>query len=182
MPTVNDSPWRGRAVEAPPRLWKGKAEDSERGEDVTTKRAAMARTTRDDVIRNIILTHNAYLTSFERHCGINVARWRLLSVMQSIGTCSQSDLTARTTIGPAAVTRILKDFERDGLIERETSPEDARQTLVTLTDKGRRLVAKTARQREKVLAATFEGFTGSDIDAVNDLLSRMSANLGARGY
>jgi DNA-binding MarR family transcriptional regulator len=145
------------------------------------KKAGVTRTSRDDVIRNIILAHNAYLSAFERQCGINVARWRLLSVMQIIGTCSQSDLTTRTTIGPAAVTRILKDFERDSLIKRETSPEDARQTLVTLTEKGRRLVAKTGQQREKVLAATFDGFDAGDIDAVNELLGRMGANLSVRG-
>ncbi len=145
------------------------------------KKAGVTRTSRDDVIRNIILAHNAYLSAFERQCGINVARWRLLSVMQIIGTCSQSDLTTRTTIGPAAVTRILKDFERDSLIKRETSPDDARQTLVTLTEKGRRLVAKTGQQREKVLAATFDGFDAGDIDAVNELLGRMGANLSVRG-
>jgi len=153
---------------------------AEAGEAVATKRAAATRTNRDDVIRNIILTHNAYLLAFERQCGINVARWRLLSVAQIVGTCSQSDLTAHTTIGPAAVTRILKDFERDGLITRETSPEDARQTLVTLTEKGRRLVARVAQQREKVLAAAFDGFNAADIEAVTDLLGRMGANLGAR--
>lgn len=150
--------------------------------DVATKKAAVAtRTSRDDVIRNIILAHNAYLSAFERNCGINVARWRLLSVMSRIGTCSQSDLTTRTTIGPAAVTRILKDFEREALIKREPSAEDARQTLVTLTEKGRRLVTKTALQREKVLASTFDGFSAADIEAVNDLLARMSTNLGNRG-
>lgn len=138
----------------------------------------LTRTGRDDVIRNIILVHNAYLSAFERQCGINVARWRLLSVAQIIGTCSQSDLTARTTIGPAAVTRILKDFERDGLISRETSPEDGRQTLVTLTEKGRRLVAKVAQQREKVLAVTFDGFSVGDIEKVNELLARIGVNLG----
>lgn len=147
---------------------------------MATKRAAVTRTSRDDVIRNIILAHNAYLSAFERQCGINVARWRLLSVAQIVGTCSQSDLTARTTIGPAAVTRILKDFERDGLITRETSSEDARQTLVTLTEKGRRLVAKIAQQREKVLAATFDGFSVAEIEAITDLLGRMGANLGSR--
>ncbi len=143
------------------------------------KRGTIKRTNKDDVIRNIILAHNAYLSAFEKHTGVNVARWRLLSVMQLIGTCSQSDLTTRTTIGPAAVTRILKDFDREGLIKRATSPNDARQMLVTLTEKGRRLVARTAQQREEVLDQTFGGLSSAEIETLNALLARLATNLNA---
>lgn len=148
-----------------------------RGEN--SKKSELVRTAQDDVVRAIILVHNAYLSNFERHTQINVARWRLLSVMYLVGTCSQSDLTARTTIGPAAVTRILKDFEREGLVKRIASKADARQMLCTLTDQGRKLVSTVAVRREKLLSACFKGFSASDVETLKGLLGRIGRNLGA---
>ncbi len=49
------------------------------------------------------------------------------------------------------LSRILRNFEKQGLIEKQDSPEDARQNLLSLTPKGRRIFAPLdARSDEQV--------------------------------
>ena len=51
-------------------------------------------------------------------------------------------LPANSASTPAIWSRILRKFEEAGLIEKETSPTDARQTLLKLTHRGRAAFAE----------------------------------------
>lgn len=70
-------------------------------------------------------------------------------------------ITATTLCGdlkldPGYLSRILRDFEKRGWITRATSPSDARQSLLTLTRKGRSAFApleqRSNRQVQQMLA------------------------------
>lgn len=49
-----------------------------------------------------------------------------------------TELAERLGISKQAVSKLLKDLESDGLVERVRDPEDARAQLVRLTDSGLR--------------------------------------------
>ena len=50
-------------------------------------------------------------------------------------------------IGPRYPLRTVNALENNGLIVRESSPDDGRKVLITLTDRARALVAETQRRR-----------------------------------
>src|SRR5262249_51170327 len=62
-----------------------------------------------------------------------------------------SELIAELGLDPGYLSRILKRFEDQNLVRRLPSPNDARQNLVTLTQRGREMFAEiNARSRYEV--------------------------------
>jgi DNA-binding MarR family transcriptional regulator/GNAT superfamily N-acetyltransferase len=64
-------------------------------------------------------------------------------------------------LDPGYLSRILSVFEKRGLVKKTPSPEDGRQSLLTLTDKGRRqfapLEVRTEQQVSGMLGTLSEG-------------------------
>lgn len=130
-----------------------------------------------DFIPQMVRAHNSMVNAFERICGIHLARWRLLFNIARNGTVSQSELTRSTTMAPAAVTRILADMERSGLILRAYSQRDNRQLLIQLTAAGEDLVVETAAKREVFLHRAMQGFSEAELALLGRLLGALDSNL-----
>jgi DNA-binding MarR family transcriptional regulator/GNAT superfamily N-acetyltransferase len=64
-----------------------------------------------------------------------------------------TELSRALDLDPGYLSRILRAFQRQGLIERTPSPTDARQGLLSLTAKGRKAFAPLDRQANEDIAA-----------------------------
>jgi DNA-binding MarR family transcriptional regulator len=66
-----------------------------------------------------------------------LAHWFILIRLLRNSTCKQSDVHADTAITPGYLTRLLDELEAQGMIRRQRSIQDRRQTLLSLTDRGK---------------------------------------------
>jgi len=80
-----------------------------------------------------------------RDLGLAPGQELLLLQLWDRDGCSQTDLVGRLGLDPSTVTKMLQRLERDGWVRRAPSDGDGRVTLVTLTDKGRRLRGNVTR-------------------------------------
>lgn len=81
-------------------------------------------------------------------------RGRLMGFLNDHGEMGQAQIAAHLGIRPQSLSELLTKMEADGLILRRQSPEDKRQTLVSLTDCGRSRV-ETYRENHRKHAAEF---------------------------
>lgn len=132
-----------------------------------------------DFIPRLIRAHNNLINAFEKICGIHMARWRLLFNLARRGSSSQNDLSRSTTMAPAAVTRILADMERQGLIMRKPSTHDSRQVIVELTATGEQLVQETAGKRDLFIKQAIQGLSEAEVILLERLLGVLEDNLAA---
>lgn len=130
-------------------------------------------------IPKLIMAHNSMLNGFEKVCGLHIARWRLLYNLARAGRASQNELARSTTMGPAAITRILVDMERQKLISRRQSEEDSRQLIVELTPEGEALVMRTAERREDFIKLALDGLSDAEVALLERLLSQIESNLAS---
>lgn len=103
-------------------------------------------------------------------------RWMLLTINFN-GNISQKELAKRMEISPAAVTVTLKKLEAQGYIERAQSEDDSRVNNITVTEKGRDIIARTGAIFDEVDANTFEGFSEEELESLLGYLGRISNNL-----
>lgn len=82
----------------------------------------------------------AHLDSTARAVGITHAQARVL--MQLDQPTRLGDLASQKDCDPSSITVLVQRLERDGLVQREVDPGDARARRIRITPKGKRLRQK----------------------------------------
>ena len=119
------------------------------------------------------------LRSRLRKSGINITRWRVLSVLRAYGELSVGRIVELTVMEQPSISRVVAQLEREGLVKRETSSKDSRFVHVELTPAGDAAFANVypSAQRHQELALI--GFSGSEIRVLKGFLLRILKNIEA---
>ena len=89
----------------------------------------------------------------------------------------QSQLAACMEVEPPTATKMLQRMERAGLIERRPDPEDARVSLVYLTERGRALEQPVLDVWRQLEARTVSGLSLTEQTLLHRLLLQVATNL-----
>ena len=74
--------------------------------------------------------------STKRNTEYSIAETRILFEIRMHEKCIQSDVAKTLHIDKSYLSRLVKRFHKNGLIEKNKSEEDKRTTYITLTQKG----------------------------------------------
>lgn len=89
----------------------------------------------------------------------------------------QQDLAISTIKDKGTVARSLKQLEDTGIIERSIDPEDRRQKIIHLTEKGRRLWEYTRSHAEHAMCAATKGIPQEELAVCVSSLNKIYQNL-----
>jgi homoprotocatechuate degradation regulator HpaR len=114
--------------------------------------------------------------SLRRH-GLTEQQWRILRALATVDASEVTEL-ARTAflLGPS-LSRILRDLEARGLIERRTAEDDLRRGVVSISDKGVRLMEQVAPSSEVIYAAITKRYGARKLAELHALLGNLEASL-----
>ncbi|MEU5865568.1 MarR family winged helix-turn-helix transcriptional regulator [Nonomuraea sp. NPDC047529] len=115
--------------------------------------------------------------AFARHIGVSPHRVQLLVRLRRDGETSHSDLRHTLGIDGASVTRLVKEFETEGLVTRRLAPADNRYTLAALTAAGERVAADLERSHQVYQERLLDGITPEQQHIMLDVLHRIRANM-----
>jgi DNA-binding MarR family transcriptional regulator len=105
--------------------------------------------------------------------GISLARFDLMAQLErSGGGLTMSEVSRRMMVSNGATTSLVDRLVEDGLVQRESHPEDRRTTLLHLTSQGRTRFLAMAREHEGWI---IELLTGLGEPAKQDLLRGLAA-------
>lgn len=77
--------------------------------------------------------------------GLHHREWRMLAIIDEIGTTSVTVLAEQAVIERSTIGKMLMRLEQKGLVERVDAAEDGRASPVRLTLAGRALLAKSVK-------------------------------------
>lgn len=129
------------------------------------------------LIYRITSQHNKLLRKRLRRSGINIARWRVLAVLQDNGRMNISQIVERTIIEQPTVSRIVDQLEREGLAFREICDEDSRFVQVMLTEAGEKAFREIYPVATKHQEQGLQGFTRQEIKTLIGFLERIQNNI-----
>ena len=89
--------------------------------------------------------------SLRRH-GLTEQQWRILRALTSVETIEVTELARVAFLLGPSLSRILRDLEARGLIERRTAAADLRRAVVSISTKGLRLIEAVAPTSEAIYA------------------------------
>jgi homoprotocatechuate degradation regulator HpaR len=77
---------------------------------------------------------------------------RILRVLAETDRLEMGELSVRTSIHPASLSRIIPRLHAKGIVRRSKVDADARRVLVSITKRGRAVVAPVMRASERIYA------------------------------
>lgn len=98
--------------------------------------------------------------------GVTAPHLSALSVLVFGGARTLGELAAAEQVTPPSMTRIVRNLEADGLVERETDAADRRVVRVRATERGRSILLEGRRRRVADLAARLEGLGEDDLETL----------------
>jgi DNA-binding MarR family transcriptional regulator len=75
-----------------------------------------------------------------------------LSNIYNLGPILPGELASMEKVTTQAMSQVINQLLEQGLIEKNTSTEDRRKSIITLTEKGRLLVQRRKREKEEWLS------------------------------
>jgi homoprotocatechuate degradation regulator HpaR len=114
--------------------------------------------------------------SLRRH-GLTEQQWRILRALAAVEASEVTEL-ARTALllGPS-LSRILRDLEARRLIERRTLKSDLRRGLVSISEKGLKLMEVVAPSSEAIYAAITRCYGARKLVELQEMLNALEASL-----
>ena len=116
-----------------------------------------------------------------RQHGLTEQQWRILRALASIEAVEVTEL-ARTAflLGPS-LSRILRDLEARNLIERKTAKADQRRSMVSISEKGVKLMAFVAPSSEAIYAEITRRFGARKLAELQEMLGELEQSLAELG-
>jgi MarR family transcriptional regulator, organic hydroperoxide resistance regulator len=105
---------------------------------------------------------------------LSLSQHHLLSALAEDTHLRIGELALAAGVAPPTATRMLDALERDGVVKRESSPDDRRAVEVRLTAKGRRRLDEKRRLVESKRRALFDSLTPSEREQAEQLLGHMA--------
>ncbi|WP_417525832.1 MarR family winged helix-turn-helix transcriptional regulator [Marinovum sp.] len=124
-------------------------------------------------------------TLYERHlataAGITPAQLRVLQILQgrNDGRTTPKVLATQMGVVQATVTALIDKLEASGLVSRQRSETDRRQTNVVITDKGRSVVRDVPDALQQRFVGSFERMQDWEQAQLLSSLERVAAMLDA---
>jgi DNA-binding MarR family transcriptional regulator len=115
---------------------------------------------------------------------LTLVDFRLLEILDKseTGSARMGDLAEQLLALPSRVTRQIRRLEDAGLVQRESSPEDGRGVLASITDQGRGVVAAAMVTYGDAVRQRFVApLTRPQIVAMGENCRRLSAAAKASG-
>ncbi|MEL6948053.1 MAG: homoprotocatechuate degradation operon regulator HpaR [Pseudomonadota bacterium] len=105
--------------------------------------------------------------------GISEQKWRILRVLEEAGPQEQRSIAQSCCLMVSSLTRILSAMEADGLLSRQTDPNDRRRTIVTITPAGQTVIADHADESRAIFARLRARYGDAKLERLLDLLEDM---------
>ncbi len=109
--------------------------------------------------------------------GLHRSQHMLLMCLSEDNGVSQKALASKLKISPAAVAVTLNKLEKSGFIVRNESLNDGRQNSIVLTEKAKKVIAKTHAIFTEIDSVMVSGLTETELEIFAHCLKKMYANL-----
>jgi homoprotocatechuate degradation regulator HpaR len=114
--------------------------------------------------------------SLRRH-DLTEQQWRILRALAAIDAIEVTELARIAFLLGPSLSRILRDLEARRLIERKTPKTDLRRAMVSISEKGVRLMAMVAPSSEAIYAAITKRYGARKLAELQEMLGALEQSL-----
>ena len=123
---------------------------------------------------------NMYISDIihKQHINVTKEQWIVLkTLLEEKNGIIQNDLAYITNRNKASLTRLINVMEKNDLVTRISSKEDARKKKVFITNKGQELFLKMKPLMLQSVKTIQEGISPEEIETLIKIMSKIQHNL-----
>ena len=112
-----------------------------------------------------------------RRNGMTEQQWRVLRALMTRPALEVSELAESTFLLGPSLSRILRDLEALGLIQRRLDEADQRRSIISLSDKGTVLIEQVSPESEAIYAEITRRFGADRLAELQAMLRELETLL-----
>src|SRR6202021_1819781 len=116
--------------------------------------------------------------SLRRH-GVTEQQWRILRALAAVDAIEVTELARVAFLLGPSLSRILRDLEVRQLIERRTAKADLRRGVVSISQKGLKLIELVAPTSESIYARITQRYGAQKLAELQTMLTALEHSLAA---
>lgn len=120
---------------------------------------------------------NQLWTKTLREHGLTIGRWQVLSVLSRFDGSRVGTIADLSGGEQPAVSRVIDQMERDGLVNRRPALDDSRAVQVWISPRGRELLDELMPHAEAFVNRMVRTLSDDEIKLMNRVLERVFSDL-----
>ncbi|MCW2830272.1 MAG: MarR family transcriptional regulator [Aeromicrobium sp.] len=115
----------------------------------------------------------------ERQSELTPTQLSVLGTIVTIGPATPGAIATHERVQPPSITRTLNHLADDGYVIRSAHPDDGRQVLVSVSDKGEAVLAEERDRRDQWLSLHLQALTAAERDTLRqatEVLERLASS------
>jgi homoprotocatechuate degradation regulator HpaR len=117
-----------------------------------------------------------------RRYGLTEQQWRILRALAALETIEVTELARVAFLLGPSLSRILRDLEARRLIERKAAKADLRRGVVSISERGLKLIEVVAPSSEAIYAAITRRYGARKLAELQDMLGALEKSLTRLEY
>lgn len=105
------------------------------------------------------------------------AQYSTLYILQTHASLSAAEIARQRFVRPQALTQILNDLQRRGLLHREEQPGAGRVLLISLSEEGQHLFLQASKKIDQLQRKALQSFSTEEKELLENMLYRYLENL-----
>jgi len=114
-----------------------------------------------------------------RQHGLTEQQWRILRALAAVDVIEVTELARVAFLLGPSLSRILRDLEARGLIQRQADRRDLRRGVLSISAKGLKLIAQVAPSSEAIYASIASRYGERKLAALHKMLSELEESMGS---
>ncbi|OAN67809.1 MarR family transcriptional regulator [Sulfitobacter sp. EhC04] len=131
-------------------------------------------------LRRILRATEIFGREIKQSAGVTPVQFRVLQIIGETGQATAKAISERTRVSQATVTSLVDKLVRDGMVLREKSTYDRRQTNIHLTPKGKQTLIDAPDPLQQRFVRKFSALEDWEQAMIVASLERVATMLDAK--
>src|SRR6266436_9107687 len=162
-----------------------KSQTGSGAEAAETARRAPMRDFSRSLPMSLLRAREAVMRQFRpslRNHGLTEQQWRILRALAAIEAIEVTELARVAFLLGPSLSRILRDLEARRLIARKTAKADLRRGVVSISEKGLKLMEVVAPSSEAIYTEITKRYGARRLAELQDMLAELEASLAGLAF
>ena len=107
--------------------------------------------------------------------GLTLSQFAVLEALYHLGPMSLSEVAKKILTTGGNLTMVAGNLDKQGLVERKCSTEDARVYILSLTPKGKKLISEMFPEHAKAIAEALQTLSPKEQKKLSELCRKLGA-------